>query len=155
VNASIIAGSPEKNPDEALERFWLELADDRFSDPAVAQWLSGRFFMGQQNDRTTTAFLNVAAQGNSKKFLPRWRPEYATTDPHYFTPDKWTYLYDHSPLAKTIEKYIDYRKLRPGGNPNARLIMSAVNVMTAEPLTFDSSAEQITPNHILATAGYP
>jgi NTE family protein len=33
--------------------------------------------------------------------------------------------------------------------------MSAVNVMTAEPLTFDCSSHQITPKHILATSGYP
>jgi NTE family protein len=33
--------------------------------------------------------------------------------------------------------------------------MTAVNVLTAEPLTFDSSHQQITPKHILATCGYP
>jgi len=26
---------------------------------------------------------------------------------------KWTYLYDNSPLEKTLEKYIDYEKLTP------------------------------------------
>ncbi|MDW0138018.1 MAG: hypothetical protein QOK70_09605, partial [Nitrososphaeraceae archaeon] len=50
---------------------------------------------------------------------------------------------------------IDYNKLKPDGNPNSRLIMTAVNVLTAEPLTFDSSRQQITPKHILATCGYP
>jgi len=33
--------------------------------------------------------------------------------------------------------------------------MTAVNVLTAEPLIFDSSKQQITPKHILATSGYP
>lgn len=28
---------------------------------------------------------------------------------------KWTYLYDNSPLEKTLEKYIDYEKLTPNG----------------------------------------
>ena len=41
------------------------------------------------------------------------------------------------------------------GNPNARLIMTAVNVLTAEPLTFDSSGQKITPKHLLSTSGYP
>jgi NTE family protein len=41
------------------------------------------------------------------------------------------------------------------GNPNARLIITATNVLTAQPLVFDSSKQQITPNHILATSGYP
>src|SRR5215207_5035231 len=58
-------------------------------------------------------------------------------------------------LVKTLEKYIDYDKLKPGGNPNSRLILTAVNILTAEPLTFDSFKKQITPKHILATSAYP
>lgn len=95
--------------------------------------------------------------GNDKFFKPRWRQENALADPEYFAPQKWTYLYDHSPLAKTLEKYIDYTKLKrhDGGHSNIRLIMTAVNVLTAEPITFDSYKQQITPKHILATCGYP
>jgi NTE family protein len=62
-------------------------------------------------------------------------------------------LYDNSPLAKTLEKYIDYEKLTPTGErkANGRLIIAAaVNVLTAESLTFDSSIHKITSNHILA-----
>jgi len=33
--------------------------------------------------------------------------------------------------------------------------MTAVNVLTAEPLIFDSSKQQITSKHVLATSGYP
>ena len=33
--------------------------------------------------------------------------------------------------------------------------MTAVNVLTAEPLTFDSYRQSIYPKHILATCGYP
>jgi NTE family protein len=89
-------------------------------------------------------------------FKPRWIQETALTDPEYFTPTKWTYMYDHSPLVKTLEKYIDYDKLQPNGNPNSpRLILTAVNILTAEPLTFDSSKQQITSKHILATSAYP
>ena len=36
-------------------------------------------------------------------------------------------------LATTLEKYIDYDKLKPNGNPNSRLIITAVNVLTSEP----------------------
>ena len=39
--------------------------------------------------------------------------------------------------------------------PNARLIITAVNVLTSEPLIFDSSKQRITSKHILATTGYP
>ena len=33
--------------------------------------------------------------------------------------------------------------------------MTAVNILTSEPLTFDSSKQKITPKHILATSAYP
>ena len=105
--------------------------------------------------RQLKSFYSSAIFGNDKMFKPRWRKENALTDPEYFEPQKWTYMYDHVPLVKTLEKYIDYDKLRPNGNPNSRLILTAVNILTAEPLTFDSFKQQITPKYILATSAYP
>lgn len=101
------------------------------------------------------SFYSSAIYGNNRIFVPRWRPEFAFADPQYFTPNKWTYLYDHSPLVKTAEKYIDYNKLQPNGKSNSRLIITAVNVLTAEPLIFDSAKQQITSKHLLAAVGYP
>src|SRR5215216_6476884 len=101
------------------------------------------------------SFYSSAIFGNEKMFQPRWSKESTLTDPEYFTPQRWTYMYDLSPLIKTLEKYIDYDKLKPSGSPNSRLILTAVNILTAEPLTFDSYKQQITPKHILATSGYP
>jgi NTE family protein len=179
VNAAIIAGSKNvKHPEQLLEEFWLELAEnfvdlDSFTpfSPYLEQLAANsRYFSSsisqQRNNesertieeyrnKTIKSFFSSAMFGNDKMFKARWRPEYAFTDPEYFQPAKWTYLYDLSPLAKTLERYIDYNKLKPNGNPNSRLIMTAVNVLTAEPLTFDSSRQQITPKHILATCGYP
>jgi len=179
VNAAIIAGSKNvKHPEQLLEEFWLELAEnfvdlDSFTpfSPYLEQLAANsRYFsssISQQSNneaertieeyrnKTIKSFFSSAMVGNDKMFKARWRPEYAFTDPEYFQPAKWTYLYDLSPLAKTLERYIDYYKLKPNGNPNSRLIMTAVNVLTAEPLTFDSSRQQITPKHILATCGYP
>jgi NTE family protein len=105
--------------------------------------------------KSIQSFYNAAIHGNNKVFMPRWKPEYAITDPQYFTPLEWTYLYDHSPLINTLEKYIDYNRLQPNGRPNSRLIITAVNELTSEPLIFDSSKQQITSKHILATTGYP
>jgi NTE family protein len=51
--------------------------------------------------------------GNDKFFKPRWKAEYALSDPEFCLPSRWTHLYGHSPLAKTLEKYIDYTKLKP------------------------------------------
>ena len=169
VNASIIAGSKEDHPERALEQFWLELADGsnaNLNSPFL-EWLTGYpiptpalISMTDQSSHISQAksimsFHSSAIYGNNKIFVPRWRPEFAFTDPQYFTPNKWTYLYDHSPLVKTVEKYIDFNKLQPAGKPNVRLIITAVNVLTAEPLIFDSAKQQITPKHILAATGYP
>ena len=47
------------------------------------------------------SFYSSAIFGNEKMFQPRWSKENTLTDPEYFTPQKWTYMYDHSPLVKT------------------------------------------------------
>ena len=101
------------------------------------------------------SFYSSAIFGNDKMFKPRWREENILTNPEYFAPQKWTYMYDFSPLVKTLERYIDYDRLKPNGNSNTRLILTAVNVLSAEPLTFDSFKQQITSKHILATSAYP
>ena len=98
------------------------------------------------------SFYSSALFGNEKMFQPRWNN---LSDLSHFAPQNWTYMYDLSPLIKTLDKYIDYDKLKPGGNPNLRLILTAVNILTAEPLTFDSFKQQILPKHILATSAYP
>lgn len=181
VNAAIIAGSKNgKKPEELLEKFWLELADNFVNldniSPSLYLYLEqlraafpyycsqstplqnkieSMRKMEEYKNKSIISLLSSAIFGNDKMFRARWRPEYALTDPEYYQPEKWTYLYDNSPLARTLESYIDYGKLNPDGNPNSRLIMTAVNVLTSEALTFDSFKQQITPKHILATCGYP
>ena len=78
----------------------------------------------------------------------------------YFDPRNWTFIYDHSPLVRTLEKYVDYGKLNLAATKEElpsvlRLIMTAVDVMTAKPLIFDNTLMKIKPEHILASSGYP
>jgi NTE family protein len=168
INGAIIAGSIDKeHPERTLEEFWLELGENSVNlTHPVLEWLydtSRRpFLRAAENLLPTTGKLNSLLSttssimyGNDKFFVPRWRVDYALKDPQYFDPSRWTYIYDNSPLVKTLEKYIDYNKLQPDGHPNTRLIMTAVNILTSQPLTFDSSRQKITPKHILATSGYP
>jgi NTE family protein len=182
LNASIIAGAKaEDHPEKALEQYWLELGEGSSGSnfinspfmeglawnpkptptplppltPTTTPTTDHSAMIHISQVKSVLSFYTSAIYGDSKVFIPRWRPEFAFTDPEYFTPNKWTYLYDHSPLVKTAEKYIDYNKLRPSGKPNSRLIITAVNVMTAEPLIFDSAKQQITSKHILAATGYP
>jgi NTE family protein len=184
--AIIVGSKDDKHPEKALENFWLELAEnskalDNFSSigsmysPSNMNWLASveNFSFPSLWDKPSLPPTNDAGNknlkikamlssygsivyGNDKFFKPRWKREYTLTDPEYYLPSKWTHLYDHSPLVKTLEKYIDYTKLKPnGGHSNIRLIMTAVNVLTAQPLIFDSYEEQIMPKHILATCAYP
>jgi NTE family protein len=179
LNASIIAGSKEDHPEKALEQYWLEIAESSANlNSPFMEWLAGSpistlnpipipslpllpttanhsALTHISQAKSTISFYLSAIYGNKKIFIPRWDPEFAFTDPQYFTPNKWTYMYDHSPLVKTAEKYIDYTKLRPKGKSNSRLIITAVNVLTAEPLIFDSAKQQITSKHLLAATGYP
>lgn len=169
INAAIIAGSKDKRPEFALEQFWFELAENSIDlvpplMPTVPlastineseSYYSRYLQQASLSLRLALSFYSSALYGNSLMFLPRWRPEYAIKDPKYFRPHEWTYIYDHSPLASTLEKYINYDKLRPGGNPNSRLIITAVDVLTANPMTFDSAHQQITVKHLLGTSGYP
>jgi NTE family protein len=115
----------------------------------------------------SSAPINAAVFGVPKMFVPRWNLNNIVNDRNYFMPCNWTYVYDHSPLEKTLEKYVDYRKLSPGhakkeGTQSSsltssaiRLITTAVNVLTAEPLVFDSSRIEIKIKHLLASCGYP
>ena len=164
LNAAIIAGSKGDHPEQNLEQFWLELADGNNTNicsginsanfPFI-EHLPPEFPLTLLRAKSILSFYCSAFYGNEKVFEPRWSLANYFKDPQYFSPDKWTYLYDHSPLIKTLEKYIDYNKLQPNGKPNSRLVMTAVNVLTSEPLVFDSNRQQITSKHLLATTAYP
>jgi NTE family protein len=162
INAAIIAGSKDiEHPERTLEEFWLELAESsvNLTNPIIKSLIDkSRIGLAEPSSSEGDSLFSTLSSilyGNDRFFIPRWRADYAFKDPQYFNPLKWTYLYDNSPLAETLEKYIDYNRLQPNGSPYARLIITAVNILTSAPLTFDSAKKQITLKHILATSGYP
>jgi NTE family protein len=164
INAAIIAGSKNNSsisPEQDLENFWMELAESSYNI------IPDIFFLDYDNDKNTktpsfnrisSSSVNSALFGVPKMFMPRWYSWKAWYDTIPFMPLNWTYIYDHSPLAKTLEKYIDYSKLSPSFHSSSsaiHLIISAVNVLKAEPLIFDSAKIDIKPKHLLACCGYP
>ena len=65
-----------------------------------------------------SASLNAALFGVPKMFIPRWfQINNFMTGNFYFgqqqLPWNWTYIYDNSPLIKTLKKYINFQKLSP------------------------------------------
>ena len=174
VNAAIIVGSKTDHPEKDLEEFWLEIAESNHTiipDTYLLYYdsISGKYIPKQ----ISSASANAAIFGVPKMFVPRWwslQPtdqgilsdsEEDVPKPQYFTdPRSWTYVYDHSPLAKTLDKYVDYKKLNLAATKEElpqirRLIITAVDVMTSRPLIFDNTKMEIKAKHILASSGYP
>ena len=170
VNAAIIVGSKSGRPDKDLEEFWMEIGDSSIKTiPDL--WTFGWDSRDKRYVPKTisSASVNAAFYGVPKMFVPRWQWWNTSKDfqgimggleEQYFDPRNWTFLYDHTPLIKTLEKYVNYNKLNLAATKEElpsvlRLIITAVDVMTARPLIFDNTLMKIKPEHILASSGYP
>lgn len=167
VNAAIIAGSKSDKPEKDLEDFWLEISESNVQiipDLWIYEWdLYNKEYLPK---KISSSSANAAIFGVPKMFFPRWQwwnnPSLIKkiNEENYINPKNWTYIYDHSPLEKTLNKYIDYKKLNLAAKEEEkpeviRLIITAVNVMTGKPLVFDNVQTEIKAKHILASTGYP
>jgi NTE family protein len=170
INGAIIAGSKSDNPVQDLEDFWIELAESSYTIiPDIVTFDYDDKTKQTKLKTVPSASLNAALYGVPKMFIPRWfqinKLMTTATDSYLGQqqqfPWNWTYIYDNSPLGKTLEKYINFQKLSPSNNSSSytsitiRLIVTAVNVLTADPLLFDSFKMQIQLKHLLASVGYP
>ena len=168
INGAIIAGSKNDNPVKDLEDFWMELAESSYTIiPDITTLDFDDESKGIGLKTISSASLNATIYGIPKMFIPRWLQttnisEKSLLDKHQL-PWNWTYIYDNFPLGKTLQKYIDFKKLSPemksssssNTTKTVRLIVTAVNVLNAEPLIFDSFKMQIQLKHLLASVGYP
>ena len=184
VNGAIIVGSKSDHPEKDIEDFWMEIAE---SSPNILPdiFLFEYDIMARSyiTKKISAASANAAIFGVPKMFTPIWswlswkewiqessnnitlsgvREKKGLPCYQYFNPRNWTYYYDHSPLAKTLSKYIDYKKLNLALNPEEelktsviQLLITAVDVMTSKPLVFDNTQIEIGIKHILASSGYP
>lgn len=164
INTSIIASAQNAGIDEPssiLEDFWLSLSEN-MSFPN--QFLQSPFpFMSSDEMMAIWSSFYSMLYGNPKAFLPRW---FNPDSKDYFMPYKWTYLYDKTPLKKTLKQYIDIDKLKKidrhrNNNNNkdnkapSRLIITSTDIQKGEPVIFDSAYSDIDIDKIVACAGYP
>ncbi|HET8794189.1 MAG TPA: patatin-like phospholipase family protein [Nitrososphaeraceae archaeon] len=176
INGAIVVGSKNDNPEKDLEDFWIELAESSINVIPDMYSLDYDEQTYKTNiKRSSSASLNAALFGVPKFFVPRWFNwnsfQYKNSHDSNILPSQWTYIYDNTPLEKTLEKYIDLTKLSPNikkenidnntnnknvyNNSNPRLIITAVNVLSGQPIIFDSYTMPIQMKHLLATIGYP
>jgi len=131
-NGAIVAANPGK-ASAALEAFWNDLA---IAIPCVPE----------ESWRRALSLWWSIWFGSPRFFRPNWWL------PQGQAPWSWTSLYDTTPARTLLEKYVDFSKLKESP---VRLLVSAVNVETAELEVFDSYADDLTVDHILASASLP
>uniref|UniRef100_UPI003F496284 FAD-dependent oxidoreductase n=1 Tax=Cupriavidus yeoncheonensis TaxID=1462994 RepID=UPI003F496284 len=131
-NGAIIASNPD-NASAALEGFWRELSLATPEAPTET-WR-----------RALSSWWTMWI-GSPKFFLPNW------WQPWLPPPWHWKSLYDTSPARALLEKYVDFGTLK---DSPIRLFVSTVNVETAALDVFDSYADNLTIDHILASGSLP
>lgn len=135
LNGAIVAANP-RHATAALEAFWADLT---VASPQLPSIEARRAFAAAM----TLMF------GVPKFFKPRWlQPLQHMTE----SPWTWSSFYDASPMKHLIAKYVDFGALKKSP---VRLLVSAVNVATAQLETFDSYVDDLTPDHILASGSLP
>jgi len=137
VNAAIIAGTQNNDPAKDLEDFWLTL-----SETVTPSFLP-------DNMRAVFSSMSAAMWGNPNAFAPKW----FAPNPSYLFPYMSPYLYDITPLKNTLNKYVDFTKLKSPDRP--RLIVTSTDIQKGKSVTFDSKHMEIDADHVLASAGYP
>ncbi|ACB96266.1 FAD-dependent oxidoreductase [Beijerinckia indica] len=135
LNGAIVASNP-RHATEALESFWKDLR------------VTSAFMLDGKTTNAATS-LGILMFGVPNFFRPRWLPSFSNPLP---LPTDWTSFYDVAPMRKLITKYVDFSALKTSP---VRLLVGAVNVVTAELEVFDSYVDDMTPDHVLASGSLP
>jgi NADPH-dependent 2,4-dienoyl-CoA reductase/sulfur reductase-like enzyme/predicted acylesterase/phospholipase RssA len=134
-NGAIIASDP-RNAAAALQSFWSELEVPTLDVP-------------NEDWRRILSSWNSLIFGSPKFFHPLWfAPVFGLGQ----LPFRWTSFYNPSPVKDLLAKYVDFGRLK---SSPVRLLISAVNVETAQVEIFDSYIDDLTPDHILASGSLP
>ena len=165
INTSIIAAAHNGDKDipAVLEDFWLSLSENiMYSDPVLS--LPG---ISSEKMRAILFSSYSSFYGIPKAFMPKW---FMPNSPDYLLPYKWTFLYDKTPLKKTLMQYIDFKNLKRinvnntdknnhnknGNNKRqSRLIITSTDIQKGEPVIFDTAYMDIDVDNIVAGASYP
>jgi NADPH-dependent 2,4-dienoyl-CoA reductase/sulfur reductase-like enzyme/predicted acylesterase/phospholipase RssA len=134
-NGAIIASHPG-HAAAPLAEFWRELS---IALPAAAASCVHESLLSWY----------VLSMGVPHFFRPRW---WNVMSGREAWTSGWTSLYDPEPISRLITRYVDFESL---GKSPVRLLLGAVDVETGEQRIFDSYAERLTPQHLLASGSLP
>src|SRR5215469_6972492 len=138
INAAIIAGNAPKDRVDRLRTFWEEITAPTRLWPTPPEAFAG----WQQSASALSAVLF----GQPGFFTPRGPQD-------LFAPGKFLSYYDTSALRGTLERLIDFDRIKQGCT--TRLSVGAVNVRTGHFAYFDSARIKIRPEHIMASGALP
>jgi NTE family protein len=144
ITGAIIAGNPPELRVQRLREFWDEATTktpfEPSRDPKLRQYYNG------WHVAWATLF------GRPSIFQHRW-PGFWGILPG---PQNDIALYDHRPLAATLERLIDFDLLN---RSEIRLSVGCVDIETGDEVVFDTREDRIGPEHIRASAaitpGFP
>jgi NTE family protein len=175
INAAILAAgySQEKGISDSvktLESFWLE---------SMIEDVTPSFLPYKERSELSAAYSLM--YGNPNAFVPLWfMPSSAVIAPpalsFYYYLFNSPYLYSNTRLKKSLERYVDFAKLKKiriqgssgdtyqgndddgdvthNNNNIPRLILPCVDVQKGEPVVFDSFDVDIDADNIMACTGY-
>jgi len=149
LNAAIIAGSPEPERVERLRAFWETICT------APVEWPAGEgladslpFAFDLRSMHNAVAAMRALLHGQPGFFKPRFPPPYWSL----FSSDAATSFYDTSPLARTLERLVDFDRLNGG---EVRVSVGAVNVRNGNFTYFDTAERRLGPKHFMASGALP
>jgi NTE family protein len=137
INAALIAGSDPDHRIETMRAFWRPaLSPGALTHPWASMF---------ETSRRTTAVGWSATAGRPGIFGPLLSA---------FTPwtDDQPSIFETSQLAITLESLVNFDRLNAG---TCRYTATAVDLETGDDVVFDSTAIQIKPDHIRASAALP
>jgi NTE family protein len=142
INSAIIAGNPPEVRVEKLKAFWASLMP--LSSPSF--WTGMYPWMKLTRSVDT---IDTLINGVDGFFRPRAG---STWDLNAKVELARAGFYDTTPLKATLEKYVDFKYLNSGVT---RLSVCAVDIDSGQGAVFDSSREEIFPEHIMASGALP
>jgi NTE family protein len=141
VNAAIIAGNPVDRRLPRLRTFWERVTSRKI-------WLytpDGDVFRVARN--AASAWI-TATLGQPGFFRPRERTPWLS----FAGARDATSYYDTGPLRETLEELVDFDLIN---EQRLRFSVGAVNVLSGNFTYFDNAAEEIAPEHVMASGALP